>query len=224
MRTSQACLRFSCVYIPHGCTNSQPIQLNEHAGTIKVTVNDLQREKGRVHKPRKNRTHTSYTALPDSSLMLSISTTVPLVPVGLTSVVDVEALGLCWSRSRLKVSFKVSHRESIQILPRSPSPVPPASDPGSGVLPRRRLMRSTTPPLKAWASLKRLKSALASNAVRTHQKIRKIIITSRVPTGTLVHNSSLYRSASRPKAVKNDSVLSINNVRHTDLLTVTNLI
>ena len=170
-------------------------------------------------------TRTSYTALPDSPLLiLSISTTVtpgtyPVVPVGLTSVADVEALGL-WGRSRLKASLKVPDRESLLILPwPSPSPASPASDPGSEVLPRTPRVKSTRRSFKSWMLLKRLKSVLASNVVQIHQQISMSIITSTSPTGSLAHNPLLNSNASRPKAERNATVLCINDVRPTDLMT-----
>lgn len=46
------------------------------------------------------------------------------------------------------------------------------------------------------------------------------IIASATPAGSLAHNPSLNSSASRQKAVRDDIVLSIDNVRPTDLVIV----
>jgi len=84
-------------------------------------------------------------------------------------------------------------------------------------------VKPTRPPFKIWTLLKRLKSPLASNVVQTHQEISITIIARTTPTGSLAHNSLLNSSASRPKAERNATVLSINDVRPTDLVTITEL-
>lgn len=76
---------------------------------------------------------------------------------------------------------------------------------------------------KTWTLLKRLKSALASNVVQTHQEISMTIIARTSPTGSLAHNSLLNSSASRPKAERNATVLWDNDVRPADLVTITNV-
>ena len=165
-------------------------------------------------------TRTSYTALLGSLLSISsISTAVVsaakpdlLLPTALTSVEDVEYL--CCPRGRrrrLKVSLKTP-----LLLPPSPS-----SEPGSEVLPRRPLVESTSPSFKARTVPKRLKSALPSNVVQIHQKIKRTIVTSTTPTGSLAHNSLLNSRASRPKAVINAAVLSVNDVSPTVHPTIT---
>lgn len=164
-------------------------------------------------------TRISYTALLGSLLLISsISTVVAsgkpdlLLPAALTSVEDVE--NLCCSRGRrrrLKVSFKT---------PLLPLPSP-SSEPGSEASPRRPVMKPTSPSFKTWIVPKRLKSALPSNVVQMHQKIKRTIITSTTPTGSLAHSSLLNSSASRPKAVINAAVLSVNDVSPTDHPTIT---
>ena len=155
----------------------------------------------------------SYTTLLGSSVIISpISINVAfggsgVFQVGWTRSEDVERLWPCCRRRRLKASFKAP----LRLL----SPLYPSSDPGPEVLPCRRLVKSTSPPFKAWTPPKRLNSTLASNMVQTHQEIRRTITTSTMPAGSLAHSSLLNSSTSRPKAAKNDIVLSANDVRPT---------
>ena len=79
----------------------------------------------------------------------------------------------------------------------------------------RPLVKLTRPSFKA-----REKSALPSNRVQTHQKIRRTTIASAMPTGSLTHNSPLSSTASRPKATKNDIMLSEDDVRLVDHATI----
>ena len=170
----------------------------------------------------------SYTALSDTLLLMlwftSTSTIVafrgshPLLPVGLMSVGDVEPPG----RSRLNVSLNAPNSESISISPRSLlSPTLPASDRETEVLPRRRLVKSTRPSFKPRTPIERLKSALASYEVHTHQEIRTTITVSRVPTVNRIQNSLLKSSTSIPRAARKNIVLLINDVRPANSLITT---
>jgi len=191
----------------------QLIQPNVQGGMVTATLySELQSTKRAGYKASQERNksqtnHTSYTAFPDSSLLISpISTVVPfrgpynpLLLVGSTSVSDIETLGLRNCRSRAKASLNVTDRWSVP----SSCPPPPVSGPSSGVLPRRSLVKLTRRSFKSWTLTKTLKSNLASKLVEIHQEIKRAIIASTTPTGSLAHNSLLFKSASRLKAEVN---------------------
>jgi len=194
---------------------------NEQAKRDRDSYSGLIHERG--IKQAKKRTgrkqaHTSYTTLAGAMLFIPpISTSVPpggldspLLSVRLTSVEDVE--GLCFRSRRLKASLNVIRFTSRP----SPPPPSPASVSDSEVLPRSFLVKSTR-------VLKALKSVLASTVVPTHHEIKRVIIARTAPTGSLVHISLLNSSASRPKAVVNAIVLSINDVRPTSHVTIPDL-
>lgn len=118
-------------------------RLNEQRGSYD-SYSELQHQERKYKASQeRNGLHTSYTALPGSFLFIStIPTPVPsgdlLLPVGLTSVEDVEVLVLRARRISSKASFSVPDR----LLLSSP-PASPASVPGSEVLPRKPLVKST---------------------------------------------------------------------------------
>ena len=165
------------------------------------------RTKTRVYSgPRRGGDKYIYTTPPGGLLsVLPISTLVasgephPLLRVGSTGVRDTGSPDLRGRRSRLNASFNIFDRE------------------------RRRIVESTRRTFKASMLLKRLKSVLASNMVQIHHDISTIVIKSTTPTGSLVHNPLPNISASRPKAERNAIALWNNDVRPTDLVTITNL-
>ena len=162
----------------------------------------------------RNRT-TSYTALPCSLLLISLSTpwpsggpSAPLLPFRL-SFEDVEALLCLCGRIKLKTSFKVLGRQSFPLLPRPSRSLP--SPLGSGTTPVKLRSRS----FQRWALLKTLKPVPASEVTHTPQDTRTIIIASAMPTEIFTHACRLDMNISILKAVVNVIMLSTNDVRST---------
>ena len=161
---------------------------------------------------RERETCPSHTALRDA-LSLTSFISIPVASGGPPRDGAVEALDLRRHWSRSKGFVNTSDRESTPLSPwSSPPPPSPTSGPGSEALPRKLLMKPTRPSFRPWTLPKRLKSTL----VKTHQQTRRTTPASTRPTESFAHSLLLYSNASRPKATKNDIMLSVNDIRPTN--------
>jgi len=170
---------------------------------------------------------TSYTTLPGPLLLTSpISAPVascglhPLLPVGLIR----GHRNPSPPSSRLKVSFQVarSAEHSAHALTIFTSSIS-GFWLGLRALPRRPLVKFTSPPFKAWTLSKTQKLVSAFNVAKAHQEIRSIITARMMPAGSFAHNSLLNKIASRPTATVNAIMLSIDEVKPADHTTKTDL-